>query len=152
MSEDTLKSRMLDDASKRPAILTDCERLIEQEVKAKSGLSGVAIKGGYKVVCKVKPGVIRESMDSLLDDFVDRVEPFWAQHRDVGSGKPEDFASYLQNHASDVADALLGITDDRARRAKNRTMKSAYDKLRPQAKKHVQQAVPGVARMLTKHL
>ena len=152
MSENTLKVRLLEDASKRPRILTDCERLIDDEVRAKRGLSGVAIKGAFKIVKKVKPGVIRESMDGMLDDFIDRVEPFWAQHRDVGDGEPAGFEQYLQNHVNDVADALLGITDERAARAKNKAMKSAYEKLRPQAKKHVAEAVPGVARMIGRHL
>ena len=152
MSENTLKGRLLEDASKRPRILTDCERLIDDEVRAKRGLSGVAIKGAFKIVKKVKPGVIRESMDGMLDDFIDRVEPFWAQHRDAGDGEPAGFEPYLKNHVNDVADALLGITDERAARAKNKAMKSAYEKLRPQAKKHVAEAVPGVARMIGRHL
>jgi hypothetical protein len=152
MSDDTLKARLLSDASKRPAILSDCERVIEDEVKSKGGLSGVAIKGGYKVVKKVKPGIIREVMDGLLDDFVDRVEPFWVQHRDAGDGDPSKFGEHLRRHASEVADALLGITDDRAKRAKQRTLKGAYEKLRPQAKKHVQEAIPRVAGMLQRHL
>jgi len=152
MSENTLKSRLLADESKRPRILTDCERLIEDEVRSKSGISGLAIKAAFKVVKKVKPGVIREAMDSLLDDFIERMEPFWAQYRDVGDGDPAGFEAYLKAHVNDAADGLLGITDERAARAKNKPMKSAYTKLRPQAKKHVALAVPGVARMLSKHL
>lgn len=152
MSDNTLKERLLSDSAKRPQILSDCERLIQDEVKSKSGVSGLAIKGGYKVVTKVKPGIIREVLDSLLDDFVDRMEPFWAQHRDVGDGTPEGFEKYLNNHAHDVADGLLGITDDRAKRAKNRTLKSAYEKLRPQGKKHVVEAIPRVASMIVRHL
>lgn len=147
--QDTLSARLLADASKRPAILTDCERLIGEEVDDKSGLSGMAIKAAYKVVCKVKPGIIRESMDSLLDDFVKRLEPFYEQHRASGSGA---FSDHLVKNKTQVADALLGITDDRARRAQNATLKGAYEKLRPQAKKHVEEAVPRVSRMLEKHL
>jgi hypothetical protein len=152
MSDNTLKERLLTDAAKRPRILSDCERVIEEEVKSKGGVSGLAIKGGYKVVKKVKPGIIREVMDGLLDDFIERMEPFWAQHRDAGDGTPEGFEKYLKNHAHDVADGLLGITDDRAQRAKNRTLKSAYEKLRPQGKKHVVEAIPRVAGMIVRHL
>ena len=153
MTEDnTLTARLLADTSKRPRLLTDCERLIEDEVASKSGLTGLAIKGAYKVVCAVKPGVIREAMDGLLDDFVKRLEPFYAQHRDMGGNDPKQFGEYMSKHRGEVADALLGITDDRAKRARNTTLKGAYDKLRPQAKKHVEEAIPRVGRTLSAHL
>lgn len=151
MSEDTLSGRLLADASKRPALLSDSERVIEQEVNAKSGLTGMAIKGAYKVVCKVKPGFIREAMDNLLDDFVARLEPFYKEHREAG-GAPEAFGGFLAARGGPAADALLGITDDRARSAKNKTLKSTYEKLRPQAKKHVEEAVPRVSELLVRHL
>lgn len=149
--EDTLTQRLLGDPQKRPRLLSDCERLIEDEVAGKSGLTGLAIKAAYKVVCALKPGLIRESMDNLIDDFVKRLEPFYAQHRTTG-GDPKAFGDALTRKKGEVADALLGITDDRAKRAKNETLKSAYAKLRPQAKKHVEEAVPRVGRTLAPHL
>ncbi|MFZ9886779.1 MAG: DUF6918 family protein [Myxococcota bacterium] len=151
MSNDLLSHRILEDAKKRPAILNDCERVIEEEVGAKSGLSGMAIKAGYLVVCKIKPGIIRESMDGLLDDFVRRIDPFWQEHRSAG-GSPEAFPGYMNGKSAQIADALLGITDDRARRANNKTLVSAYEKLRPQGKKLVADAIPRVSAMLGKHL
>lgn len=148
---DTLTARLIDEKSKRPRILTDCEKLIDDEVSSKGGLSGLAIKAAYKVVCAVKPGIIRESMDMLLDDFVKRLEPFYADHRKAGAS-PAQFGDSLSRRAGEVADALLGITDDRARKAKNATLKGAYEKLRPQAKKHVEEAIPRVGRTLSPHL
>ena len=145
---DTLTARLLSDASKRPRILTDCERLIDDEVNSKGGLSGLAIKGAYKIVCALKPGTIREAMDMLLNDFVARLEPFYAEHR-AANGSPARFGELLNRKAGPVADALLGITDDRAKRATNATLKGAYEKLRPQAKKHVEEAVPRVGRTLS---
>ena len=148
---DTLTAKLVDDKAKRPQVLSDCERIIDEEVSDKGGLTGLAIKGAYKVVCAIKPGVIREVMDGLLDDFVKRLEPFYAEHRAAGKdGKA--FADTLLAKKSTVADALLGITDDRAKTAKNNTMKSAYEKLRPQAKKHVEEALPRVARTLSRYL
>jgi len=148
---DTLTARLLADPAKRPAILQDCVKLIDDEVASKGGLSGLAIKAAYKVVCAVKPGIIRESMDALLDDFVKRLEPFYADHRKSGAA-PSGFGDTLKTRPGEVADALLGITDDRARHAKNATLKGAYEKLRPQAKKHVEEAVPRVGRTLSPHL
>jgi hypothetical protein len=148
---DTLSGRLLTDATKRPRILTDCERLIEEEVAAKGGFTGLAIKGAFKIVCAVKPGIIRESMDGLLNDFVGRLEPFYAKHAAAGA-PPKEFGAALAKQPGDVANALLGITDDRAKRAKNATLKSAYERLRPSAKKHVEEAIPRVGRTLSAHL
>lgn len=150
-TEDTLTFRLLKDGSKRPRLLADCERLIEQEVASKGGLSGLAIKGAYKIVCAIKPGIIAEAMDGLLDDFVGRLEPFYAEHR-RGGGEPRGFGDFIPRRAGAVADALLGITDDRAQSAKNAAVKSAYDKLRPQAKRYVEDAIPNVGRTLARHL
>ena len=148
---DTLEARLLSNASKRPRLLDDCVRLIDAEVDGKGGLSGLAIKGAYKIVQAVKPGFVREAMDHLLDDFVKRLEPFYAQHR-AGGGEPSRFTDALTKRPGDVADALLGITDDRASKAKNPNVKATYNKLRPQAKKHVEEAIPRVGRTLTPHL
>jgi hypothetical protein len=145
---DTLAARLLADPTKRPRILNDCLRMIDDEVDAKGGLTGLAIKGGYKIVQAVKPGFVREALDHLLDEFVGRLEPFWQKHRE-GGGDPRMFADALSRRSGEVADALLGLTDEKARRAKNPTVKSAYEKLRPQAKKHVEEAVPRVGRTLT---
>lgn len=109
--EDSLTQRLLGDPQKRPRLLSDCERLIEDEVAGKSGLTGLAIKAAYKVVCALKPGLIRESMDNLIDDFVKRLEPFYTQHRSTG-GDPKAFGDVLTRKKGEVADALLGITDD----------------------------------------
>lgn len=151
MSDHTLQKLLLDDRAKRPALLSDAERLVDDEVKNKSGLSGMAVKAAYAVVTKVKPGMIREALDHLLDAFIERLEPLFAEHM-KSSDDPKAFGAFLQKNADRAADALLGVTDDRAKRAQNKTLKSAYEKLRPQAKKHVVEAIPGASRVFAKHI
>ena len=51
----------------------------------------------------------------------------------------------------EVADALLGITDDRANRTRHSNLRSAYQQLRPTGKKNVEEAVAGIARLIDKH-
>src|SRR5689334_15216458 len=147
MSEDTLTHHLLSDKSKRPMILSECEKLVDDEVAGKGGLTGMAIKIAYKAVSAMKPGLVREVLDTaLLDDFVTRLEPFYAQHRDLNpSGHqagPKGFGDFLAKRPGPVADALLGITDERAKRTTNQGLKTAYEKLRPKAKEHVEAAVP----------
>ena len=78
------------------------------------------------------------------------MESFYAKYQEAGeSGTLRD---YLGAHSSDVAESLLGVTDDRARNAQNRTILKAYQKLRPKAKEHVVAAVPGVGAVLDRHV
>lgn len=131
----------------RPKVVADCARLVDEEVDSKGGLSGLAIKGAYMVVKAVKPGFIPEAIDHMLDDFVGRLEPFHAEAQQ----KSEPIAPFLSGRASAVSDALLATSDERAARAKNPTVKKAYEKLRPTAKKNVESAIPRVGRLLAKY-
>lgn len=133
---------------RRPRVIDDCVHLIEEEVKRKGGLSGMAIKAAFATVKAVKPGFLAESVDYLLDDFARRLEPFYASHKQAGGRSMSD---HFAGESTAIADALLGITDDRAQRAKNPMVKKTYDKLRPSAKKHVEEAVPGIGRLIEKH-
>jgi hypothetical protein len=131
----------------RPKVVADCVRLIEEEVDSKGGLSGIAIKGAFMVVKAVKPGFINESVDHMLDDFVRRLEPFHTEAQQ----KNEPIGPFLNARAGTVADALLSISDERAARAKNQTVKKAYEKLRPSAKKNVETAIPRLGRLIAKY-
>jgi hypothetical protein len=142
----TLKEIMLVPGN-RPKVVSDCTALVQEEVDSKGGLSGLAIKAAYAVVKAVKPGFIGEAIDHMLDDFVGKLEPFWAD----AQAKNEPVAALMNARAGEVADALLSISDGRAARAKNQGVKKAYEKLRPTGKKHVEAAVPRVGRMVTKY-
>jgi hypothetical protein len=132
---------------KRNAVVDDAVRVLDEEVADKSGLSGMAIKGAYKVVQGVKPGFVRHMVDDLLDDFLGALDPIYqeAAEKKVAAG------SYLLNNSGRVADSLLSITDGRAERAKQAMLKSAYEKLRPMAKKQVEGAMPRLSRMIERH-
>ena len=99
----------------RPKVVADCVTLVQEEVDSKGGLSGLAIKGAYAVVKAVKPGFVTEALDHMLDDFVARLEPFWAD----AQAKNEPVGALMNARAGEVADALLAISDERAARAKN---------------------------------
>jgi hypothetical protein len=131
----------------RPKVVSDCVRLIDEEVDSKGGLTGLAVKGAYAIVKAVKPGFVAEAVESMLDDFVRRLEPFYAE----AQLRNEPVAPYMNGRAGDVAEALLAISDERAQRARNPTLKKAYDKLRPTGKKHVEAAVPRVGRLIAKY-
>ena len=141
---------LLTDATRRRAVIDDCVQLVDNEVKSKGGLGGIAIKGAYAVVKAVKPSIIREAVESLLEEFVSRMAPFYTQFRAQTAVKV--LVDYLSSRAAEVASALLQVTDTRVQKVDNRTIKAAYDKLRPTGAKHVESAVPGIAQLLMKHV
>jgi len=131
----------------RPKVIADCVQLINEEVDSKGGLTGIAVKASYALVKAVKPGFINEAVDHMLDDFVKRLEPFWAD----AQAKNEPVGALVNARSGEVADALLTISDERAARAKNQGVKKAYEKLRPTAKKNVEAAVPRLGRLIAKY-
>lgn len=145
----TLKDILCSPAN-RPNVVQDAARLVDSEVDSKGGLGGIAIKTAYKTVSKVKPGLVNEVVDSLLDRFVDRLQPFHDEWQ--AAGKKESFDAFLTTRKNRVANALLGVTDERARTVHNSTLKKSYEMLRPQGEKHVEAAVPNLARMVMKYM
>jgi hypothetical protein len=141
----TLKE-VLASPTARPQVIADCERVIEEEVDSK-GLIGLPIKAAYKIVKAIKPGFVSEVIDHMLDDFAERLDPLYQ----AAVSRNEPVTAYFNARPGEVAEALLSITDQRAQRAKNQTLKSAYERLRPSAKKHVEAAVPRIARLVAKY-
>jgi hypothetical protein len=131
----------------RPQVIADCQRLIDEEVASKGGLSGLPVKAGYGVVKAVKPGFVPDVVDHMLDDFCRKLEPIYQAAR----AKNEPISAHFNGRPGDVAEALLSITDERAQRSKNGTLKALYEKLRPTGKKHVELAVPRLSRLIDKH-
>ena len=140
-------SEALSDQDKRDRVIDDCVVLVDDEVKRKKGLGGAVIKTGYKAVKGIKPGFIRKVVSSLLDRWAAKLDPLWEE--DKGDGAPVKF---FERERSMVADALLSVTDEKAKTASNAVVASTYKKLRPTAKKHTEEAVPGLAKLLAKHL
>lgn len=133
--------------SKRNAVVDDCLALIDAEVADKGGLTGFAIKAGYKTVQGIKPGFVRQVVTDLLPEFARALEPIYEEAHASGHSVREHFGSNTPR----VADALLSITDEKAKRSKSGLVKGTYDKLRSSAKKNVEAAVPRLAAMIEKH-
>src|SRR5579884_2961883 len=133
--------------SKKNAVVDDCLALIDAEVADKGGLAGFAIKAGYKTVQGIKPGFVRQVVTDLLPEFAHALDPIYQEARANGGGVRRHF----DENAGRVADALLSITDEKAKRAKSGMVKGTYEKLRGTAKKNVEAAVPRLAAMIEKH-
>ena len=137
----------LGNGDKRVQVIKDALVVLDQEVADKTGLSGIAIKTAYKVVKGIRPGFIPEVVDALLDDFLNAVDPLYQDA--VANGRPP--GSAVRDNPSRVADSLLAVTDRKSQNAKSQVVKSAYEKLRPSAKKQVEAACPRLAGLLERH-
>ena len=132
---------------KKNIVIDDCLHVLDQEVADKSGISGLAIKAGFKAVKGVKPGFIRGVVHDLLPEFASALDPMYQEATAAG----KDVGKYFVDNSGKAADALLAITDKKAVHAKNRMGKATYEKLRPQAKKNVEAAMPRLGKLIEKH-
>lgn len=142
--------QILCEGPNRDRVIADTVRLVESEVKSKGGVSGMAIKAGFKAVNAIKPTFIRDSVDNLLDRFVVRLAPYYDTW--VEQGKAPSFERFLEERRSEVANALLAVTDERAAQVQAGTVKKAYERLRPTGEKNVEAAVPALGRMVEPYL
>lgn len=142
----TLRAGMLS-GDRRSKVVTDLQALVEDEVAGKSGLSGGIIKTGYAAVKKVKPGFVGRAIDSLLEDFVDALEPHWAAYQAQPAG---DFGAFLSGRPQEVSQALLAVTDRRTQ-GYNPAVTSVYTKLRPKSQDNVIEALPRLGVLVERH-
>ena len=61
--------------SRKSVVVDDCLALIDAEVSDKGGLTGLAIKAGYKTIQGVKPGFVRQVVADLLPEFASALDP-----------------------------------------------------------------------------
>ena len=135
---------VLNDEAKRASIIEDVVRLIDGEVRKQKGISGIAVKTGYKLVQGVKPGFVRNVVQALLPEFAAALDPI----REQAVSQGQSVSSYFQAHSQDIAEALLAVTDARAQKSDHGSVKGAYGKLRGSARKNVEAAVPGLGAII----
>lgn len=133
----------------RSEVVAACVELVNDEVKAKKGIKGVAIKGAYGTVKRIKPRFVGETIDALLDDWLARMQPHFDAWQAGGTGS---FSDYVAEHADAVAEDLLSVTDERAASSKHKTATRLYGKLRPKAKVDVASAAPRLGALIDGYL
>jgi hypothetical protein len=148
MSDQTLKERLGTEPA-RPRVVAECVTLVDAQVKAKSGLSGVAVKGAYGTIKRIKKRFVSETINGLLDEWLDKLQPYFDTYSKGGTGS---FSEFLTARSEDVAEDLLSVTDGRAGNSKHKTAAKMYKKMRPSAKKNVVQAIPDLATLIERNL
>jgi hypothetical protein len=132
----------------QPKVVTDCKLLIDQEVSEKSGVSGTAVKLAYKTATSFAPGYFHNTVEDLLPQLADQLEPYWA---DFSASGGSEFGDYLAKRGDEVAEALLSLTDSLAEASERPIIVKAYRAVRGSAGKHIQAALPRVGDLVMKY-
>lgn len=127
-----------------PHLLEDSKALVASEVEKKN----MALRTGFNMVQKAKPNLIDSAMRTLLPEFVDALEPFYAGAQ---ADPDTQFRDHLMARQTEVADALLAVSDRRVADVDNRVVKSGYKRLRGRAQREVVAAMPGIASVMSKY-
>ena len=129
----------------RAKVVNDCVDLIDAQVKQK----GIVIKGAYTTIKAIKKRFVPEVVDSLLDDWLQKLQPHYDKWNAAKQGA---FSDYVIARSEDVAEDLLSVTDERAQKTSHTTAKKMYQRMRDTAKRNVVEAIPDLSRMIERHL
>lgn len=139
-------SEKIQDEAVRASIAADCAKLIDQQVAAKGGLSGMAMKTAYGVIKSIGADYIPSAINRLLPDACEALDPIWQEG--TASGDPVE---YLSEHKDRTAERLLSVTDERIKGTKHKALGATYGKLRKSVKNDVEAAVPGLAKIISSY-
>ncbi|HWO21500.1 MAG TPA: hypothetical protein VNO30_22180 [Kofleriaceae bacterium] len=129
----------------REKVVSDCVDLIDSQVKQK----GFVIKSAYATIKAIKKRFVPEVVDSLLDDWLGKLQPHYDKWAATKQGT---FSDHVIARSDDVAEDLLSVTDARAQKTSHTTAKKMYQRMRDTAKKNVVEAIPELSRMIERHL
>lgn len=130
----------------RGQVVAACSELVDAQVKKK----GLMIKGAYATVKAIKKGFVPDVINTLLDEWLAELQPFYDKWQAAGGTPP--FSEFVAQQKDAVAHALLTVTDRRAQRTSHGVAKSGYAKLRPSALEHVKEAVPELAAVVARFM
>ncbi len=144
-------NELIEDPKSRAAILDDSVRVLDDEMAKRSGISGMALKGMYKMIKKAQKGqLMRKALDYLMEDFIEKLEPYYEKYQKESGGA--SWSAYLSSHYETLADELLVMTDEKAKKTQHDVIRTTYKKFRPKARSEVITSLPALARMMERYL
>jgi len=132
-------------APARAQMIDDCVDLIDNQVKQK----GFIIKSAYATIKAIKKRFVPEVVDSMLDDWLGKIQPHYDRW---SAAKTSTFSDFVVARGDQVAEDLLSVTDARAAHTTHTTAKKMYGRMREGAKQNVIEAIPALATMIEKRL
>lgn len=149
----TSLNTLIQDESKRSNIIADCVSTLEGEIESKSGVTGLAIKNGYKAVANQQDGqLIPNAINKMLPRFVEKLDAYYQDYLQLDGASRPEFADYLVSRDAEVTESLLEVTDFRAANTNRAVLAKAYGALRPMAANQVKQGLPLVGGIVQRHV
>lgn len=139
-------STLIQDKSVKASIAADCAELMDEQVSAKGGLGGMALKTAYKLVKGIGPQYVEGAIGRLLPEAFKALDPMWEEGLKAG-----DPVAHLAQNQSRTADLILSVTDARMESKGEGIIRSTYNKFRKSVKGDIEAAVPGFAQIIGKH-
>ncbi len=136
----------IQDETVQAHVVADCTRLMDEQVSAKGGISGLALKTTYGVIKGLGADYIPTAIQRLLPDAFDALDPLWSEG--LAAGDP---VAHLSDNSSRAAEMILGLTDVKIQHSNNKVVKVSYGQLRKSVKADLEAAVPGLAQIIGAH-
>ena len=130
-------------------VARDCQELVEQELDAKSGLSASALKVAYKAVTAFAPGYYQSTVEKMVPDLLEKLQPFWVDFHAEGGGQ---FGEFLVKRGGEVSEAVLTVTDGMAHGSPRPTVVKAYNAVRGGAARNIEAALPNLGALVQKYM
>ncbi len=144
--------QLIDTPTQRDLFIEDAVGLVNEEMESKSGFFGFTIRNTYKLVRRLDNGkIIHNTISNMLGEFLTTMEPWHQAYLETDPVTRPDFATFLKPDSTEITDALLAIADRRRANVHNRIIGGSYDRFRSYADTHVAEAIPGIARLISKH-
>lgn len=144
----TLKDKLMK-SDIRPKLISDCAAVVDSEVASKKGIGGMVIKTGYKAFTALKPNIVPEAVDYLLNDFVEKLDVHYETFSKSGE---TSFEGWARPRDMQIANDLLGVTDAIIARSSKTALKKIYAGMRKVAERNVAQAIPAVGRLVDRYM
>lgn len=139
-------SEQIQDQQIRLNIAQDCVKLMEAQVEAKTGVTGILFKTLYKGIKSISPNYAQKAIFGLIPSISQALNPLWDEG--IEKGNP---VTYLQSNPTLTANTILSVTDERIKKTANKIIKVSYEKIRNSLQDEIEQVVPQLAEILGKY-
>lgn len=133
----------------RDTFAADLVKLVDQHVAGVRGLRGIGLKTGLSLLKAAKPDLLDGALRRNAPQFIAALEPLYESFL---NGADRDFAAFLQKHAAEARDALLGVADRRIAASSNTALQAGYRRMRGSAEAEIEAAVPALGALIRGYL
>lgn len=139
-------SEQIQDQEIRLNIAQDCVKLMEDQVEAKTGITGIFFKTLYKGIKSISPNYAQKAIFGLIPPIAQAMNPLWDEGTEKGNP-----VTYLKKNPTLTANTILTVTDERIKSTDNKIIRISYEKIRDSLQDEIEEVVPQLAEILGKY-